>query len=195
MAWKYLNDHREALAAREDGRFEQHWWSLSRAQNIRRWSQSKILVPYMVNRLQAVYDANGAFFVNVTTGGYGLELSPAVGLGTLEDASLFMVGLLNSTLLDHCLRSLSSHFHSGYYPANKQYLQHLPIVLPSTGNEVKSARHIIESVRRVTNAKLELLKPSLSDRERKTLEGDVELHEHRINETVLRLYGVDRLPE
>jgi len=36
--------------------------------------------------------------------------------------------------------------------------------------------------------------PGLSDRETKSLEAEVEAHEHRIDEAVFALYGVDELP-
>jgi type I restriction-modification system DNA methylase subunit len=208
-AWAYLSRHRATLAAREKGRFSEAWWSLSRAQNIRRWSGSKVLVPYMISRLQAVYDAEGSFFVNVTTGGYGLEVRTDMTAKPWEDAPLYLVGLLNSRLLDHCMRQISNHFHGGYYPANKQYLQHLPIKLPTTAEDKRLAGRIVESVRAIMDAKAKLrapappfsgvkgrLKPAgLSDRETKSLEAEVEAHEKRIDEAVFALYGVDGLPE
>ena len=43
-------------------------------------------------------------------------------------------------------------------------------------------------------AKAKLRDIKLSDRERRTLEGEIEFHENRINEAVFRLYGVDGLP-
>ncbi len=200
-AWEYLSRHRDQLAAREKGRFSEVWWSLSRAQNIRRWSGKKILVPYMINRLQAVYDTQGSFFVNVTTGGYGLELSADKIPEMIKDAPLYIVGLMNSRLLDHCMRQLSNHFHGGYYPANKQYLQNLPIKLPETPAEKKLAARITESVRLIMDAKLKLrsgspggTSPGLSDRDRGTLESEIEAHERRIDEAVFALYGVDGLP-
>ena len=44
------------------------------------------------------------------------------------------------------------------------------------------------------SAKVKLRGTSLSDRERISLEGDVESYERRIDEDVFRLYGVEGLP-
>lgn len=43
-------------------------------------------------------------------------------------------------------------------------------------------------------AKVKLRDAKLSDRERRTLEGDVENIEQRIDQAVFQLYGVDDLP-
>ncbi len=195
LAWEYLKRHRKDLAVREDGRFADSWWCLSRAQNIEKWLGKKVLVPYMIERLQAVADDDGRFFVNVTTGGYGLSLQPKVAAALGKCAHDYMVGLLNSTLLDYAMRRLSNHFHGGYYPANKQYLQHLPIKLPETKEEKKLADRIVDSVREIMNVKVKLRDRLLSDRERVQLEHTVEADERRIDEAVFALYGVDGLPE
>lgn len=193
-AWAYLKQHKEKLAQREKGRFAKQWWSLSRAQNIRLWCGSKILVPYMINRLQAVYDSTGAFFVNVTTGGYGLEIRAGLFPKSFSFPHYYIVGLLNSRLLDHCMRHLSNHFHGGYYPANKQFLQHLPIKLPQNKDENKLACRIVEHVHEIIDAKVMLPNRSLSDRERTDLERTVDRNERRIDEAVFELYGVKGLP-
>jgi hypothetical protein len=60
---------------------------------------------------------------------------------------------------------------------------------------VKLAAKITESVRIIMDAKAKLRAPQLSDRETKSLEGEIESHENLINEAVFTLYGVDGLPE
>jgi type I restriction-modification system DNA methylase subunit len=194
LAWKYLKRHQEELAAREKGRFADCWWCLSRAQNIKKWLGNKVLVPYMIERLQAVADDEGRFFVNVTTGGYGLILQPKVAVSIGDSAHKYISGLLNSTLMDYAMRRLSNHFHGGYYPANKQYLQHLPIKVPATAEDRRLADRITDSVRVIMDAKVALRVPKLSDREKTQLEASIEAHEKRINEAVFALYGVEGLP-
>ena len=46
-----------------------------------------------------------------------------------------------------------------------------------------------------TGAKGGLELVALSDRETKSLEAEVEAHEHRIDEAVFALYGLEGLPE
>ncbi len=195
LTWRYLQAHREALERRERGRFRDTWWCLSRAQNIRRWTGAKVLVPYMIQRLQAVADLTGRFFVNVTTGGYGLSVKPSVAAILGENSNDFLVGLLNSKLLDYAMRRLSNHFHGGYYPANKQYLQHLPVKLPLTRPERLLAERIKESVRIIVDSVAALKRSLLSEGEARQLNSRIESNQKRIDVAVLDLYGLSAVPD
>jgi len=189
--FEYLNKFKKRLKEREKGRFERCWWGLSRAQNISKWCGKKILVPYMINRLQAVWDEDGVFFVNVTTGGYGLSLVD----GPIQNYPLYIVGLLNSSILDFYLRSRSSHFHSGYFPANKQFIKNIPIRIPKTKDEKLLAGKIVTRVQRITAAKTSknIAKIGISERER--IEREIEAYEYEIDELVCQLYGVNEIPD
>jgi type I restriction-modification system DNA methylase subunit len=186
----YLKNFEQRLKDREDGRFLDCWWGLSRAQNIAKWSNSKILIPYMINRLQSVYDEKGVFFVNVTTGGYGICLKSMAN----KVANFYVVGLLNSRILDFYLRCKSSHFHGGYFPANKQFIQNLPIKIPKTKTDIERATQISSLVQKVIKTKNKLQKNKLSDRERERHEREIEANESQIDELVCKLYGVDKIP-
>jgi hypothetical protein len=187
----YLKNFEKRLSEREKGRFSDCWWGLSRAQNITKWSNSKILIPYMINRLQSVYDEKGVFFVNVTTGGYGLSVNPM----PIENANYYVVGLLNSHLLDFYLRCQSSHFHGGYFPANKQFIQELPIKIPRTKAEKEQSEQISSYVETIIKTKYKVQNNKLSDRERERFEREIEANESRIDELVCELYGVDKIPD
>ena len=52
----------------------------------------------------------------------------------------------------------------------------------------------MESVREIMGAKSKLQSSKISDRDRSSLESEVESHEHRINEAVFKLYGVSEPP-
>ncbi len=145
----------------------------------------------MINRLQAVWEPSPAFFVNVTTGGYGLELRESDN----PTWHFYILGLLNSRLLDFYLRCKSSHFHSGYFPANKQFIQRLPIRLPATAKEQKVADQIAQRVERIIAAKKQLQVGVAGDRAAEPLEREIESRQQKIDELACRLYGVDELPD
>jgi hypothetical protein len=65
------------------------------------------------------------YFVNVTTGGYGLL--PI----TERVSSLFLCALLNSSVLDFHFKRVASPFQGGYFAANKQFIEQLPVPLAS----------------------------------------------------------------
>ena len=68
----------------------------------------------MLNRLCATYDTSGHYFVNVSTGGYGIGTDPASGVDPE-----YLAALLNSTLLTWVLRCMSRAWRGGWFEARK----------------------------------------------------------------------------
>jgi hypothetical protein len=137
MGWDYLNRNRKLLENREKGRFKDvEWYRFGRTQNLGMWEQPKLMVPYMVTHLAAYLDhTDGFYFINVTTGGYGItSADPAVSLP-------YLCGLLNSRLLDFYFKSVTTPFHGGYFAANKQYIEQLPIRRINFSDPADNARH------------------------------------------------------
>ncbi|HWQ92690.1 MAG TPA: Eco57I restriction-modification methylase domain-containing protein, partial [Clostridia bacterium] len=120
-AWQYLCDNKGLLTAREHGKFAETGWYQLYPKNLDVWEQSKIMLPYMITELSAWYDDGGSYFVNVTTGGFGLTLSDD------RFTAKFVTALLNSTLEDWFLKKVSRRFRGGYFGANKQFLVKLPL--------------------------------------------------------------------
>jgi len=120
-AWRYLLQNKPLLVQREHGKFKETGWYQLYPKNLDLWEQPKILVPYMMTRLSAYFDMDNNYFVNVTTGGFGVAIPSRHG-----DVRYF-TGLLNSRLLDWVMKKVSTTFHGGYFAANKQFLVQLPI--------------------------------------------------------------------
>lgn len=120
-AW--LDQHEEELRSRKGAWTALNWWSFSRRQNLERFEEPKILVPYMIDHLCAQLDEGGHFFVNVTTGGYGIPIDG------VEDPP-YLEALLNSRILSWVLRRYSRAFRGGWFAARKGNLVRLPIALP-----------------------------------------------------------------
>jgi type I restriction-modification system DNA methylase subunit len=186
-AWSYLQENETLLRGRESGKFDHHEWYGLMRKNLERWQGPKVMVPYMVTQLSAFLDSTGDYyFVNVTTGGFGIR-SNKVDLS-------YLAGLLSSALLDRWFKCQAGRFHSGYFGANKQYVERIPIAVPKSTAERKLADQIASLVSQVTGANAKLENKRLSDRERQSLEGEVESLERRIDEAVFQLYGVEGLP-
>jgi len=123
LAWDYLIKNKNLLELREHGSFkDKDWYRFGRTQNLGLWEQPKLLVPYMITNLGAYLDVTDNFyFINVTTGGYGITTSG-------EHGSLaYLCALLNSEPLNFCFKRVSTNFHGGYFAANKQFIERLPI--------------------------------------------------------------------
>jgi hypothetical protein len=147
LAWDYLKSNELKLAAREHGKFkDKGWWQLY-PKNLEFWETPKVMLPYMIQRLSAFYDGGRHYFVNVTTGGFGVRCKS-------ETQNRFITGLLNSTLLDAYLRQISTNFRGGYFAANKQFIEQLPIktIDPKSKKDAALAKQIIHHVETIQEA-------------------------------------------
>jgi hypothetical protein len=120
--WEYLLQNREALENRERGKMRhERWYAFGRTQNLALHDRRKIAIPRLISRLAAVYDRDGYFYLdNVDVGGLVLKEQS-------DSNYLYIAGLLNSRLLDYYLHLISVPFRGGFYSANRQFLEPLPI--------------------------------------------------------------------
>lgn len=186
LSWDYLKQCKKVLEDREGGKFrDDEWYRFGRTQNIGMWEQPKILVPYMITRLSAYPDSeNHYYFVNVTTGGYGI-------LADNEKVSLpYLTALLNSTLLDFYLKRITTNFRGGYFAANKQYIEQLPIRLINLGDPKEKGQH--DDLVKLVDVMLNLRKreQKATGHELEILKRQIEKTDHEIDERVYRLYGI-----
>ena len=191
LLWNdYLLPMRSALDRREKGRFAgEHFYQYSRPQNFAPLSKQKIINPDICEHPQMCWDAEGDHVFSGGAAG-GVAIVPNDGVNPF-----YLLGVLNSDFADSWIRSNGTPFRGGYLNCEIRFIRNLPIKVPETADEKKVAARIIESVRALMAAKSKVRSPKLSDRERKTLESEIESHKHRIDEAVFALYGVKDLPK
>jgi hypothetical protein len=139
----------------------------------------------MITRLSAYPDSeNHYYFVNVTTGGYGIladngKVSPP-----------YLTALLNSTLLDFYLKRITTNFRGGYFAANKQYIEQLPIRLINPGAPKEKKQH--DDLVKLVEVILDLRKreQKATGRELDQLKRQIEKTDHEIDQKVYELYGI-----
>ncbi|MGB3195962.1 MAG: N-6 DNA methylase [Phycisphaerae bacterium] len=189
--WDYLKECEQPLRRREHGKMDHdEWYGYIYPKNLDLFGIPRIIVRDIVEHASFALDAKGEFaFVS----GYGVTLRP-------EDVEFlpYLLGLLNSRLLDAYLKSVSTTLRGGWFRPFPQFLKQLPIKLPKIPAEKKLAEQISERVGEIIAAKKRLQAPqvgSLGQNERERLERGVEAHEAKIDELVCRLYGVDHIPE
>jgi hypothetical protein len=187
LTWKYLNRNKKMLESREQGRFkDSHWYRFGRTQNLGMWEQPKLMIPYMITRLAAYLDKEDNFyFINVTTGGYGITISGSP-LG-LE----YLCGLINSRVLDFYLKQVSTTFHGGYFAANKQYIERLPISSIDFTKSEDAIMHqsVVELVERMLTLHRRL-RIVATVPEKTIIQRQLTENEERINNLVCKLYGL-----
>lgn len=187
LAWKYLNENKKLLESREKGKFKDaEWYRFGRTQNLGMWEQEKLMVPYMITELAAYLDqSDNYYFINVTTGGYGVTCNEK--MINLK----YLCGLLNSPLLDFYLKHISTTFRGGYFAANKQYIEKLPIRTIDFQNPDDVAQH--DKMVKLVEQMLQLhqnLDAAKTPNEKKMLERQIDATDKQIDKLVYELYDL-----
>lgn len=187
--WDYLNQYRKVLGARDKGIWagRADWYAYARAQNIGTFLGIKLLAPYMTTKLRVTLDIDGdLFFVNITTGGYGIKLGN-IGEHRIE----YFVGLLNSILLDHCIRQMTNQFRGGYFAVNKQALERLPIHTIDFTDAQDKARHdrMVALVDKML-ALHQQLSTAHTAHDRDLIQRQIDATDRAIDTLVYQLYGL-----
>jgi type I restriction-modification system DNA methylase subunit len=191
-AWEYLQANRAILESRERGKWKnERWYAFGRSQNLSEMEQKKILTPSIAKSASFTLDSTDYYYFVGSGGGggggYGITLK-AEG----KIAYQYVLGLLNSKLLDAYLRSITSRFSGGYYAYNRQYIEQLPIRPINFSNHPEKGYH--DKMVTLVDRMLELNKNKHSGRlapsELDRAERDIAATDKEINGLVYELYGI-----
>ena len=186
--WAYLQRHREALGARDRGTWatRHDWYAYARGQNIGTFVGPKFLVPYMTRRLRADFDDSGElFFVNITTGGYGLRVPAG------EHSPYYLLAVINSSLMNYCVQLTTSRFRGGYFAVSKQALERLPFhaVNFSSTSEVLLHNRLRDAA--IDMRALDVQAGSArTSHEQAAIKREIAAADRRIDELIYELYGL-----
>jgi hypothetical protein len=184
-ALAYFQEVRAVLDKRDRGSARgREWYRYIRTQNIGLQSLPKIAVPRLVQRLCAAYDGIGEFcFDNVDVGGILLPEKESIN-------PHYLLVLLNSRLLNYFFLHHTVPFRGGFFSANRQYIEKLPIHIVNLTNSEERKLH--DDLVKLVDVMIDLRK-----REQKTkgheleqLKRQVEKTDREIDEWVYDLYGI-----
>jgi hypothetical protein len=185
-AWQYLVDNRAYLDDREDGRFRgSEWYQFGRSQALDVMALPKLFTPDLAARASFSFDDTGeCFFTGGVAGGYGLLPKRSV-------SPKFLMGLLNSRLLNWVVSQTGTQMRGGYFSFEARFIRSLPI--PTLDLKKPSERaHQARLVKQVE--KMMSLTPKLhaarSDRDRATLQNAITATDREIDALVYELYGL-----
>jgi fido (protein-threonine AMPylation protein) len=190
-AWEYLNENREVLESREGGKWKHdRWYALGRSQNLNEMEQEKILTPSIASSASFALDKDDYFYFVGSGGGggggYGVTLKDNSPL-TYE----YLIGLLNSRLLDHWFKQITTPFRGGYYAYNRQYIEQLPIRPINFSDLSDKAKHnkMVSLVERMLDLHKHLTVANTpSDKTR--LQRQIDATDQEIDRLVYGLYGL-----
>lgn len=187
-AWEYLNANRGVLEEREGGKFRgDRWYAFGRTQNLALHEQRKLAAPSTVKRLTVCYDPGGNFYLdNVRVNGILLKESS-------DPNYRYLAGLMNSRLLHWTFRRVATPFANGWYGANRQFIEPLPIRVVDFDSQTDRAMHddLVAHVGRMLELQRRLAAISeAAGSERDGLLHEIELTDRYIDGLVYDLYGL-----
>lgn len=145
-------------------------------------STHKIFTPDIAPKASYSIDQKGdLFFTGGVSGGYGIKVKK-------DFSELFVLGLLNSKLLDWYLKQISTQMRGGWYSFEAKYIKHLPIIIPWIKQQ-KAEKEIIALVETIIKLKQEKQFTSLSEKEEQ-LNQRISYTGEKINKLVYELYGL-----
>jgi type I restriction-modification system DNA methylase subunit len=180
----YLSESKDYLAARERGRMRgPNWYAFIYPKNIDMMRKPKILVPDIADRASFALDERGEY---AFTSGYGITLRPDV-----TESPKYVLGLLNSALLDFYLKRVSTTMRGGFFRYFTQFIEQLPIRRIDFAKSADKAAHdrvvsLVESI--LASHKQHAAAKSEADRE--IIDRQIKSIEAEINRRMYDLYGL-----
>ena len=183
-AWRYLNENKKILLARDRGKLKVEWYAFGRTQNINQFCEPKIMTQVLANRASLTLDKEGLYYFvgGGNAGGYGIKIKEEYNLDLR-----YLTALLNSRLLDFYLKKVSTTFRGGFFSYAKRFIEQLPIHIPNN-SEKAEYDEILTLVDKILdlNKKKEI---SMSNKE--LINREIMVYEERIDEIVYKLYGLN----
>ncbi len=189
--WSYLLECREILESRERGKWKNsRWCAFGRSQNLNAMEQMKIMTPSIANSASFTIDKTGVYYFVGSGGGggggYGITLKEDVGV-----SYEYILGLLNSKLIDMYLKTISSRFSHGYFAYNRQYIEQLPIKTINFKDKKEKEKHdkIVDLVNNVLKFQNRFLKMK-SPTEITIIKRQIDAINNQIDRIVYDLYNL-----
>jgi hypothetical protein len=186
LTWTYLLENKDYLQEREEGRMRgPGWFAFGRTQALDVMGLSKIFTPDIADRAAFSLDETGEiFFTGGVAGGYGLLVSKG-------HDRLFILGLLNSRLLEWFIRKTASPMRGGYFSFEARFIRSLPIktIDPKSPEENAAHADMVRLVKELMSLKRRLHN-SKTPHERTQLERQADTADREIDRLVYGLYGL-----
>ncbi len=180
----YLVANRAYLEERERGRMHgSSWYAFVYPKNIELMKSAKILVPDIADRAAFALDEAGEY---AFTSGYGITLRPDVSL-----SPNYVLGLLNSKVLDFYLKRVSTTMRGGFFRYFTQYVEQLPMRAINFADQADKARHdhMVSLVARMVDFYRQSA-VAKTPHDKTAIQRQIDAADGQINSLVYELYGL-----
>ena len=186
LTYKYLHDNKAYLENREDGKMKgSKWYAYIYPKNFDVISLPKIFTPDIAPVSSFSLDADGdCYFTGGAAGGYGVLVSP-------EFNREYILGLLNSKLLEWFLHQTATSMRGGWYSYESRFITSLPIRAIDFSNPAEKSQH--EKMVALVSQMLELHKSKAGAKtqaEMDIYERQIKSVDEAIDGLVYELYGL-----
>jgi len=145
----------------------------------------KIFTPDIAAKASFSLDRTGdIFFTGGVAGGYGVLIKS-------EYSREYILGLLNSKLLEWFIRQTATRMRGGYYSYESRYIRHLPIRSIDLSNSEDVALHdrMLQLVNQMLTLNEQLAIAKMSQ-EKTPIQRQIDATDRQIDQLVYELYGL-----
>ncbi len=186
LTWAYFLDNKDYLENREHGKMRgTRWYGYVYPKALNVMPLPKIFTPDIAACASFSLDEVGdVFFTGGVAGGYGILV--------LSDYSReYILGLLNSKLLEWFIRQSATQMRGGYFSFESRFIRKLPIHTINFSNPAEKARH--DRIVALVEQMLELhkrLAAAQGSGEKERLQRLIDSTDQQIDALVYELYGL-----
>ncbi|MFH1538875.1 MAG: Eco57I restriction-modification methylase domain-containing protein, partial [bacterium] len=188
LTWKYLEDNQKRLKSRDKERMGTEWHGYLHKQNHTRFESPKLVVPSIATGSCFSSDLDGKYYFVGSGGGggggYGITIKQDFNM-----SYLYLLGILNSALINLYIKETSTPFRGGYIALNRQYIEQIPIrpIDFSKKEDVERHDRMVELVEEMLGLHKKLPAAKTPD-ERSRIERRIAATDGRIDSLVYELY-------
>ncbi|MBE9231424.1 Eco57I restriction-modification methylase domain-containing protein [Cuspidothrix issatschenkoi LEGE 03284] len=184
LTWNYLLENQNYLQSRERGKMlGENWYGYTRNQALDVISLPKIFTPDIATTSSFSYDQEGdIFFTGGVAGGYGILVKSGY-------AWQYILGLLNSKVLEFYLKKTATVMRGGYYSFESRFIRHLPIKL--VDNSQPKSQDLHDLIVKLVEQMLTLdqrLNQAQTPPQQKMIKQQIKATDRQINQLVYQLY-------
>jgi len=146
------------------------------------------MLQVLARQSSMTYDRYGeyAFVGGGNAGGYGVRFR--------QESAMeypYLLGLLNSRLLDYLLKNRSTTFRGGFYSYARRFLESLPIRIIDFSDSTDKARHdrMVELVETMLKLHKQLA-TTKTNHEKSLIQRQIDVTDKQIDQLVYELYGL-----
>ncbi|HPH98216.1 MAG TPA: TaqI-like C-terminal specificity domain-containing protein [Anaerolineaceae bacterium] len=182
LSWAYLLANKPYLENREEGKMKgDSWYGYIYPKALDVMPLPKIFTPDIAAHSAFSLDDTGdIFFTGGVAGGYGILFLP-------EYSREYMLGLLNSRLLEWFNRRIATQMRGGYYSYEARFIRNLPIIVSTRESTLHSRMvGLVEQMLALQARRAAAQNPQ----ELELLARQIEATDRAIDALVYQLYGL-----